>query len=661
MSRKPHLKQPSLLDYFTAPDGCVGEFGWICGFSADAAFINQAAENFTTQSAAQRAAAGQISLALMLDPSQPALLPTAIPGVAHLPLQDLSRKPFRLLHAKVALLGFRDAATADRHLLRLVVSTGNWTRQTVEESLDLAWCVDLEVAPDAEDDAVSRADMCAAQALFAWLLDLHDTRLLEADTPLSGRESADRVDQWIAHLKPSRRVRPRLLDTRSRSLLKQIVDGLEREGGVARNHLCMGSGFYEAATAHKGGTALPTLPHKVVKRLKDYQLLAPRAHVDLYVNPQACQAIAGAVDQLGQDPDHPIRVRAAAAPAAVFGTDSQRTLHAKFLFSSNRSKTTGACNSAWLYLGSGNLTTAGLLSAASPAAGNLEAGILVFPDGLFWEKGHDPAQWIQNLLPIGGDVVGDLPALQPGDPWAPPPPQHVAAPIAYLVWTADGRLTRPDPTAGDVEVLDAAGTPCAIAADGYAWSGPAPRLVRVRWVVGADTHLAWVPVIDAHGRVAATPLPAIDLDHAWTQLAAFPRLPEEEEGEGEGDPGILPDDRRDGPDRRTPPTLGTGTAIRQMMMLIEQIAARQTDVEAGDWTRWCNRLEQSLFQARQCPAVACFVQMQLNPLSPLRAAAFRPVFAEDDTTAAGRHYEQTLCRIALAWGTHDYTALEGTQ
>jgi hypothetical protein len=661
MSRAPGLQLPSLLDHFTAPEGFVGEFGWICGFSADAGFINQAAERFTTYAAAQRAAAGQIRLALMLDPSQPVLLPTVVPGVAHLPLQDLSRKPFRLLHAKVALLGFRDAATAGRHHLRLVVSTGNWTRQTLEESLDLAWRVDLEVAPDVADDAVSRADMMAAQGLFAWLLDLHDTRLLEADTPLSGRDAADHVDQWIARCNRAPRARPRLLDTRSRSLLDQIIAGLKREGGVARSHLCMGSGFYEAATVRKGGTGTPVLPHKIVKRLKASQALSPRARVDLYVNPQACQAIAGAVDHLRLDADHPIHVRAAAAPAAVFGAGHERTLHAKFLFSSNRSTTTGACNSAWLYLGSGNLTTAGLLNAASQAGGNLEAGILEFPEGLSWKKSADPSRWIENLLPIGGNTLDDLPSLQPGDPWAPPPPQHVAAPIAYLVWTADGRLTRPDPTAGDVEVLDEAGTPCAITADGYTWSGPAPRLVRVRWVAGAEARLAWVPVIDAHGRVAATPLPAIDLDHAWTQLAAFPGLPDEEEGEGEGDPGIFPDDRHTGPKRRTPRNLTPGTAIRQMMMLIEQIAAQQTAVDAVDWTAWCNRLEQSLFQARQCPAVTCFVQMQLNPLSPLRAPAFRPDFAEDAGTAAGRHYEQTLRRIELAWETHDYAPLEGRQ
>ena len=131
------LPGPSLVQHFDAPEDYFGHFGWVCGFSADPPFLNDAAERFTRLTTAQRAHLGRISLGVFLDPGNPAITLLDAPGVAHLPIRDVATKPFRLLHAKIALLGFRHAESSDRWRLRLIVSTGNWTRQTLEESLDL--------------------------------------------------------------------------------------------------------------------------------------------------------------------------------------------------------------------------------------------------------------------------------------------------------------------------------------------------------------------------------------------------------------------------------------------------------------------------------------------------------------------------------------------
>ena len=87
---------------------------------------------------------------LMLDPGNPQITPKEVPGVIHLPMNGVP--PFRLLHAKVALLGFRHTSDARQWRLRLIVSTGNWTRQTLEESLDLAWRIDLSDQDLKSDD-----------------------------------------------------------------------------------------------------------------------------------------------------------------------------------------------------------------------------------------------------------------------------------------------------------------------------------------------------------------------------------------------------------------------------------------------------------------------------------------------------------------------------
>ena len=168
----------SLLGHFAPPEGFAGMFGWVCGFSADVRFLNEATDRFMGQSVYQRMRAGEIRLALMLDPGQPALLPTAVPGLTHLPLRNAAKRPFRLLHAKVALLGFRHEQNASRWCVRLVVSTGNWTQQTVEDSLDLACEVQVFSEQLGPNCAQECADIKAATNLFDALRDLHDTRLL---------------------------------------------------------------------------------------------------------------------------------------------------------------------------------------------------------------------------------------------------------------------------------------------------------------------------------------------------------------------------------------------------------------------------------------------------------------------------------------------------
>ena len=118
------LCPPSLVQHFDAPQDYRGVFGWICGYSADDGFLNEAVERFTRETRGQRSYRGSVSLALVLDPGHPAIEPADVPGVAHLPILLLSDHPFRLLHAKVALLGFRDTTEDGRWLIRLIVMIG---------------------------------------------------------------------------------------------------------------------------------------------------------------------------------------------------------------------------------------------------------------------------------------------------------------------------------------------------------------------------------------------------------------------------------------------------------------------------------------------------------------------------------------------------------
>lgn len=579
MSRKSEtFRPPSLAQHFDAPEDYTGHFGWLCGYSADALFLDDAAERFTRLTRSQRAHQGRIALAVLLDPGNPPVSLLDAPGVAHLPIIELANKPFRLLHAKVALLGFRHQENHSRWQLRLLVSTGNWTRQTLEESLDLMWRIDIASESLSDLDAdINRdcADIKAAWDLMVWIQKLFDTRLLNASA--HGRHSEtmnalQQVSRWIDACSKKAQGRPRVFDNRSKSLLSQLPEKIKASGEVKRNYLAMGSGFYETSD---DPLKPPEVPLAILKTLRDEGLLTGKPEVDLYVNPNACQAIATSLQPLQ---NCGITVRPAAIPTIVFGEGARRSLHAKFLFSANSRDNSNACTSSWVYLGSGNLTNPGFANKMSATAGNLEAGVVFAPSSLFWQKDKATSELlvVTNLMPIQWDEeIGDTTPLFAGSGMEQRDAVYVAPPVAWLAWHEADRvreLRTDDGRVADVEVLDSAGGACSRTETGFRWYEAQPREVCIRWKADGQPLEARIPVVDQYGRIAATELPAIDIDEAWWQLADFPMPPDEDDGDGGGDE-IEGKNNKNG--HSTPIA---SYPIRQMMDLIESIAAKQTDI-----------------------------------------------------------------------------------
>ena len=96
------------------------------------------------------------------------------------------------------------------------------------------------------------------------------------------------------------------------------------------------------------------------------------------------------------------------------------------------------------------------------------------------------------------------------------------------------------------------------------------------------------------------------------------------------------------------------SSIREMMRQIEDIAAQQLTIDQADWTTWCLRLETALFQVRESNALLSFRALELDPLAALRQAPFRPTYACDATSSAGRAYEVMLDRVARHWRTNTF-------
>ncbi|KQW57053.1 hypothetical protein [Variovorax sp. Root411] len=636
---------PSLLQHFASPDDYVGTFGWLCGYSADASFLDAAAERFTQQAGGQRGYAGKLALVVLLDRGQPQILPHEAAGVLHAPLRDATR--FALLHAKVALLGFRHVQAPERWRMRLLVCTGNWTRQTLERSLDLAWSVEVG-AEDLESrepqSLQARADVAAAWDLLQWLMPLFDLRALAAEPHSLTGLARGQFASWCEALPRRNLPRPRFFDSRNRSLLRQLPDLARRQAGEAdRNTLVLGSGFYEGG---EGGQA-PVALVRIVDALKEAGMVTASCDVSVIVEPTDCQAVATALPAM-----HQLGWRVWPAGQPEFLGRPARSLHAKFVFASSYRKNSNTCLNGWLYLGSGNLTAPGFLNPCP--RGNLEVGVVVGEDSLYWHKSRGlPSElWAGNRLPLQWErEVLDAQELQGGPGMPDRPPVFEAPPVAWCRYLSaqDGLPARLLLPVHDVplEVLDTESSVCTpVGSLEVAWPGAPQPSVVVRWHEGGLRLQCSIPVIDAAGRIAALELPKLDLESAWWQLQQFPQPPAEEDtgtDEREFEPGMAL--------VATASPAAMDSVVRTMMRLVENIADKQAGLMQADWDAWCISLEQALRQAADCVAVKAFAaQLRLDPLDVLRQEGSLPAFARDAQSPQRERYLAVLDALAACWG-----------
>lgn len=653
------MKKPlSLLQHFDAPQQYRGVFGWVCGYSADALFMDMALEHFSRLTRGQRASSGRPLLALMTDPEHPPISMLDAPGVAHLPWQRGRTRPFRLQHAKVAILGFRHETEVERWRVRLIISTGNWTQQTVEESLDMVFRLDVDstelVAKQEKTLPQTCADVAVAWDVVRWLREHYDMRLLHArraeDRVSLTHQSMEMLNGWLDSIRTLRAdAAPRVFHNRKRSLLSQLPELVQKHAGDStRNYLAIGSGFYEGG---ESSDKVPSVLQAIRDDLARHRLMRRNPTIDVVINPDACQVISHArktIEASGYT------LRPPAQSADIFSSNVKRTLHAKFLFGATHSDRDSSCGEPWLYLGSGNLTSPGFANTMSETGGNLEVGVVFAPGKL--ERKRDasaPETYLGNCLPFdpeGPSLDVQLPLHYGGDM---PERQatHVSPPVAWLVW-CEGKLCTPDPDDVDWCVLlpDDKAAP-ALTPGVFEWQGERPRQVRIGWPATTREHHADIPVLDELGRLAATDLLPMEIDDAIWQLMSFPAHPPEELGGDDSDEGE--DDARDRSGSSTREAGIYEQPIRKMMMLIEEIANHQTNVSQVDWLAWCTRLEQTLYQLQSNPNIVMFKSLGLNPLSPLRHPPFRPIYAEDGTSTEGRDYQAMLSRIEAAWGVCD--------
>jgi hypothetical protein len=631
-----------------------GEFAWVCGYSADAHFLNDALERFTGYSQGRRAYDGRCYLALMLDPSQPQILPADCPGALHLPVKT-QELPFHLLHAKLAVLGFGNTKEPEKWCIRLIVSTGNWTRETLESSLDMAYVVDVfsdDIASNNVEKLNCAADIAAAWGLIEWLKDsFFDSRII---APQQGSRIEERtlkpiaeISKWIQTVSSFGKDGIRsFVDNRETPFLKSVPKLVAERKPGGRNSLSFGSGFFES-TENK--SEVPSVLQKIVEELRANKLITANSNIDVFVNPQACQSVASTVSAIQEEG---WAVREALVPEFFRG--AKRGLHAKFVFGTQYRDNSQFCNNSWLYFGSGNLTHPGFCQMISRNGGNLEAGVVLFPDELYWQTSRTtpPEKFVRNLLPVQWDTDFEEreAELSFGSEMPEKKIEFFAAPVPFFFATKEQEqlwLIHSEITSVPFEVLDSAGNACTFHPEkGFLWPESSVRQVRIRWQNEGSVFVVTVPVIDEFGRLAASELRQLSADEVWWQLANFPQPSEDEELDMDD-----VDDFGSEPKSHSGRAKGVEAkyAVREVMHLFERIAQKQIGIAEIDWALWCGRLEQSMIQAAGSSSLNAFLKTEINPLGLLRRPDFRPPHALSGTENGAR-YELALSHIEAKWG-----------
>lgn len=538
----------------------------------------------------------------------------------------------------------------------------------MEETLDLAWTTEIaseDLLENSDETRQVRTDINAAWKMLRQLRVCFDTAILSA-VPAHWKEIATsnaftQFENIASQIRSAQKISPRFFHNWQESLLQQLPGKLEAMNiHTRRNYLAMGSGFFEEP---KGKNEIPSVIKGIVDTLQSAKVLSTDPYVQVFVNERSCQAVAEALPAFQEH----WTVRRAFKHPDIFGEGTDRMLHAKFLLSGNQRETNNNLTSPWLYFGSGNLTKPGFTQRMSRDSGNLEAGVVFGTADLYWnkERGLPPDRVISNILPMrwdDNDIVNDPSKVDAGPSYEESEIVCVPPPISFLLWSGtneSGILALPTDAASKFEVIDSTGNACLPEPQGgFIWTGPCPRQVLVRWSTDdSETNSAFVPVIDEFGRVSASPLQTIELDDAWRLLENFPMAPDDVDDEYGEDAGLL----GAGTDTNasSAKTVAGRYPIRTMMELIEKIAAQQTQIAKSDWTAWCHRLEQTLIQSAGSDAVTQFKLLEMNPLSPLHHAPFRPLFAETAGTPEGKMYEEAMSRVENAWKVAGMPAIGG--
>ncbi len=434
------IKPKSLLNLFAPPDDLRrGVFGLVCGLSAEEQFMDCVLEQFSGLNKNQRKNLGNWSLSLFLDAHNVPI--QSLPGLyCPWPVNENKwPKKTRLMHAKVALLGFGESMNGIPNFYRLIVSTGNWTKESVNNSINLVWYCDYDTTSKINQKQNAKD---INDAIYFWkeLLGLNNGHngyyqingdlkkrivdYLKAIPPAINPPQRGYTSRFISNLHTNKStIKSKYFQVDS--IGSQVITKF-KSSELSRNFIICGSGFFENVNSSKSSAhetiEEPDVLRNLVVNLKD-GILTKNPEKWLVLNPKTSGAAGHWIKHRKEEkltwdiclPKHP-----------QFN-NTPYPFHAKYIFiANNRSR--GSITKGLLYLGSANLSKQGFVFGPG-ADGNIEAGVIIKTgkydsiNDLCEKFGIDP----ENDLDAGAIpdlVVGEESELESQEYQVPPPITH---------------------------------------------------------------------------------------------------------------------------------------------------------------------------------------------------------------------------------------------
>jgi hypothetical protein len=626
----------TLSSLFAPPENLQSIGGALCAFSSDADLLEQALFRFTRVPPGSRRSRGSVDFTLMLDPAHEVLAQDVVPGLLQLRPKSSEQRiwKFRDMHAKVALLAFGPARMGEPSQYRILVSTGNWTKASAQQFIEMVWHIDIHAQSSKQD----QWELHAIASFLQGLLGCYQT-----GEAMKVHELIRKATAFGAKL-PARATL-QFMQSSGQALLPQIAKGLKDKANAC-NYLVCGSGFFEQK--HDPQEQPKVLSDLVIQFQKDGILTQSIDNKVIVTNgDQEDQVIAAYRSKalIGWNLHHP--------KDPVSDKDKPRTqLHAKFLFvAKNRA---GRLSSCWLYLGSGNLSKRGMLLAPSHG-GNIETGVLIKVDEL------DTPQKVLRLLPVGNKFKPnelDGVVLEIGEPTSKEPDQP-PSPIIYFQVLNNGLLSIIwDPevlTTGELAVILPDGTrqilqplQATLSLNSLEW----PRSLEIQW----NGSSCKVPCLDVAGDFKRQTIKNPSFGNWLDLLRGFPETLHDPDPDEE-------DESDSGAENPTAPqgagaqwdiqSGGRDFPAHTAMMLVETIADRNGSVPEESAADWLHYLRHILLE--ECPdsQIEGWKLLQVNFLvALLNPEGFAPTW--NDLAA----YRALIQQVATEWGLEEFPTLE---
>ncbi len=652
MTNKESSRQ-SLLNLFAPPEAnWKGVFGLVCGLSAEEVFMDEMLEQFTGLSKKMRQKTGQVVMVLFQDGHNRPI--ESLPGLYN-PWQnnDEKWKNLELMHAKVALLGFGESVAGKPVFYRLIVSTGNWTKEAVNNSLNLVWYCDYDTTGNEKDQRQSAKDMAEAVVFWKKLMGYYQVSK-EVNKKIDGFLKNDKKEGTVLEgiKPPQRKYKPQFIsnlleDNASKtakifcknSMGAQVINKF-CASGTRRNFIICGSGFFESIN-NNDTPQEPEVLSKFIDYLQEKQILTADPEKWLVINPATCGAVGQWLKKTGQDN---CGWKLCLAKHPDFD-NSPYPFHAKYIFMGNYNSS-DSITSGLLYLGSGNLSIQGF--ALGPGTGgNIEAGVVV-------EAQKYSEDELYEMLGIDYEddlTIDDIPDETEGeDSEQPNTEMQTPPPIAACVWRREDKKLTWKWCDNDWNEVQLCGQDIKQDKEELVFKNKDINFsggVKINAKKNGKS-LEWtIPVFTEDGNFYCPPVQPKSGWEIIDDLSSFPAISYEDD---DTDEGIESEDGGRGSQASSKDNFSDlrneldSFPLHLATTLVETIAARNQQITEGQLPDWIALLRRTLIEGMSDEKKTELRGLGVNFLEPLIAeGGFAP-------SVENKEYEKVIREIIENWG-----------